>query len=138
MSLVLGVGLRAGTSYGELRALVDAALAGVEPAVVSRVVTMAGRESEPGLQELAASFGVELAAVPAGSLAAQDVPSPSSSVERLAGTPSVAEAAVLLSGAELVVPKQRSAGATVAVGRLPITTTERYRGGPPVSATDWG
>lgn len=138
MSLVLGVGLRAGTSYRELRELVDAALAGVEPAVVSRVVTMAGRESEPALQDLAVSFGVELTAVATESLAAQAVPSPSGSVERLAGTPSVAEAAVLLSGAELVVPKQRSASATVAVGRLPITTTDGQRVGPPVSATDWG
>jgi cobalt-precorrin 5A hydrolase/precorrin-3B C17-methyltransferase len=41
-------------------------------------------------------------------------------VEDAVGTPSVAEASVLASGAELVVEKQKSENATVAVGRLPV------------------
>jgi cobalt-precorrin 5A hydrolase/precorrin-3B C17-methyltransferase len=41
-------------------------------------------------------------------------------VEEAVGTPSVAEASVLASGAELLVEKQRSENATVAVGRLPV------------------
>ena len=119
MSLVLGIGLRSGTSYRELRDLVDGALAGLEPRKVSRIVTVDGRESEPGLQRLVASLGAELFTAPALELSRQPVPTPSDDVERLAGTTSVAEAGVILSGAELVVRKQRSARATVAVGRLP-------------------
>jgi 5,6-dimethylbenzimidazole synthase len=41
-------------------------------------------------------------------------------VEALTGTPSIAEAAVLASGADLLVPKLQSANATTAIGRLPI------------------
>ena len=123
MTLVLGIGLRAGTSYGELRDLTDAALVGLDRADVSMVVTADGKESEPGLQRLVASLGAGLLTATPEELARQPVPSPSQTVERLAGTTSVAEAAVILTGAELVVPKQRSAGATVAVGRL--TARER-------------
>lgn len=118
MSLVLGIGLRSGTSYRELRDLVDRALAGLDPRVVRQVITVDGKESEPGLQRLVASLAAELLTATALDLSQQPVPSPSDQVDRLAGTASVAEAAVLLSGADLVVPKQRSARATVAVGRL--------------------
>ena len=119
MSLVLGIGLRSGTSYRELRDLVDTALDGLDRGAVDRVVTVDGRESEPGLQRLVASLGAELFTASALDLSRQPVPTPSEQVGHLAGTASVAEAAVILSGAELVVPKQRSARATVAVGRLP-------------------
>jgi cobalt-precorrin 5A hydrolase / precorrin-3B C17-methyltransferase len=57
---------------------------------------------------------------PAAALAAVEVPNPSAVVARAVGTPSVAEAAALVAGGELVVPKQRSAMATVAVARLPV------------------
>jgi 5,6-dimethylbenzimidazole synthase len=119
MTLVVGIGLRSGTSYRELRDLVDAALTGLEPRDVGYVVTVDGKETEPGLQRLVASLGAELFAASSPELSRQPVPTPSDRVEHLAGTASVAEAAVILSGAELVVPKQRSARATVAVGRLP-------------------
>jgi cobalt-precorrin 5A hydrolase/precorrin-3B C17-methyltransferase len=56
----------------------------------------------------------------AGRLAAVDTPNPSSVVREAVGTPSVSEAAVLVSGAELVLPKRKSAMATVALGRLPV------------------
>ncbi|TDU86689.1 cob(II)yrinic acid a,c-diamide reductase [Kribbella voronezhensis] len=119
MSLVLGIGLRSGTSYRELRDLVEKALAGLSPQDVIRVVTVEGKETEPGLQRLVASLAAELFTAPSPELSQQQVPTPSDEVERLTGTASVAEAAVILSGAELVVPKQRSARATVAVGKLP-------------------
>jgi 5,6-dimethylbenzimidazole synthase len=117
VNLVVGVGLRSGTPYRELRDLVAEALKSV-PGEVRTVVTVAGRESESGLQRLAASLGAQLQTVPADELARQSVPTPSDQVERLAGTPSVAEAAVLAIGAELVVPKQSSANATTAIGRF--------------------
>ena len=119
MSLVVGVGLRSGTSYRELRDLVDAALAAAGSSVVRMVVTVDGREIEPGLQRLVASLGAELHTVPASELAKQPVPTPSDQVEQLAGTASVAEAAVLSTGADLLVPKRRSQNATTAIGRLP-------------------
>jgi len=116
MNLVVGVGLRAGTSYRELRDLVGEAVAGLGE--VRILITVEGRETEPGLQRLAAHLGAELQTVAAAELRRQPVPSPSEQVERLAGTPSVAEAAVLSTGAELVIPKRASAQATVAVGQL--------------------
>jgi cobalt-precorrin 5A hydrolase/precorrin-3B C17-methyltransferase len=48
-----------------------------------------------------------------------EAPNPSSVVESAVGTPSVAEASVLASGAELLVEKRKSENATVAIGRLP-------------------
>ncbi|NEA32958.1 5,6-dimethylbenzimidazole synthase [Streptomyces sp. SID13031] len=119
MSLVLGIGLRSGTSYRELRDLVDSALAGLEPAGVTLIVTVDGKETEPGLQRLAASLGAPLFTATKLELSQQPVPTPSAQVDRLAGTASVAEAAVVLTGAELLVLKQASARATVAIGRLP-------------------
>ena len=119
MNLVVGIGLRSGTPYRELRDLVAAALADAGGGKARLVVTVGGRETEPGLQRLVASLGAELHIVSAEELARQPVPTPSEKVEQLAGTASVAEAAVLATGAELVVTKQRSAQATTAIGRLP-------------------
>jgi len=48
-----------------------------------------------------------------------EVPNASSVVKEVVGTPSVAEASVLASGAKLLVEKRKSGMATVAVGRLP-------------------
>jgi 5,6-dimethylbenzimidazole synthase len=119
VNLVVGVGLRTGTSYRELRDLVDAALATAGGGVVRTVVTVEGRDSEPGLQRLVAYLNADLHTAPASELSKQPAPTPSDQVEQLTGTASVAEAAVLLTGAELVVTKRRSSNATTAVGRLP-------------------
>jgi len=119
VNLVVGVGLRSGTSYRELRDLVDAALAAAGGGDVRTVVTVEGRESEPGLQRLVASLNAELHTAPAFELSKQLVPTPSDQVEQHTGTASVAEAGVILTGAELVVTKRRSVNATTAVGRLP-------------------
>lgn len=48
------------------------------------------------------------------------VPNPSDVIAAAVGTPSVAEAAALIGGGHLVVAKQKSANATVAVARLPV------------------
>jgi 5,6-dimethylbenzimidazole synthase len=119
VNLVVGVGLRSGTSYRELRDLVDAALAAAGGGDVRMVVTVDGRETEPGLQRLVASLNAQLHTASTAELARQSVPTPSEQVEQLKGTASVAEAAVLLTGAELVVTKRLSVNATAAVGRLP-------------------
>jgi 5,6-dimethylbenzimidazole synthase len=119
VNLVVGVGLRAGTSYRELRDLVDAALAEAGGGAVRTVITIEGRETEPGLQRLVASLNAHLETARAEELKRETVPTPSDQVEHLTSTPSVAEAAVLLTGAELVVPKRTSPNATTAIGRLP-------------------
>ncbi|TDD21271.1 5,6-dimethylbenzimidazole synthase [Kribbella turkmenica] len=118
MKLVVGVGLRSGTSYRELRDLVDATVAAAGGGDVRVVVTVEGRETEPGLQRLAAFLDAELHTTPVSELARHPAPTPGPRVERLTGTPSVAESAVLATGAELVVPKRRSVNATAAVGRM--------------------
>jgi cobalt-precorrin 5A hydrolase/precorrin-3B C17-methyltransferase len=56
----------------------------------------------------------------AGKLSAVEVPNPSPVVAGAVGTPSVAEAAVLACGAELLVEKRKSKNSTVAIGRFPV------------------
>jgi cobalamin biosynthesis protein CbiG len=120
MTLVLGIGFRRGTSYGELRALVDATLreASLDAGEVSRIVTVDAKADDPAVGQLAWELGAALSTAAAGDLARQPVPTASVLVERHLGTPSVAEAAVLLTGAELVVSKRSTSRATLAVGRL--------------------
>ncbi|MFC6156811.1 5,6-dimethylbenzimidazole synthase [Kribbella jiaozuonensis] len=118
MKLVVGVGLRANTPYAELRALVDSALKEA-PGDVQLIVTVTSKEAELALHRLADDLNAELRAIPPNELAEQTPPNPSEHVEQLTGTPSVAEAAVLAVGAELILPKRRSANATAAIGRLP-------------------
>lgn len=118
MSLIVGIGLRTDTPYRELRDLVSSALAEARSDDVQTVVTVDGKEIEPGLLRLVAALGAELHTAPVAELASQLVPTPNDKVEQLTGTASVAEAAVLAAGAELIVGKRRSPRATVAVGRL--------------------
>ncbi|TDO61091.1 cob(II)yrinic acid a,c-diamide reductase [Kribbella sp. VKM Ac-2571] len=115
MNLVVGVGLRTGTSYAELQDLVTTALHELA-GEVGLVVTITGKENEPALQELVAQLGAELRTFSKDELAKQPVPTPSEQVEQLKGTPSVAEAAVLATGAQLLVPKQQTPNTTIAIG----------------------
>ena len=114
MRLVVGIGLRTSTSYAELAGAVADL-----PGAVELIVTLAGRETEPALQQLANHLGVEVRTFTKDELSEQPVPNPSERVSELKGTPSVAEAAVLAAGAELLVPKYKTGNATVAVGRRP-------------------
>jgi cobalt-precorrin 5A hydrolase len=114
--LVLGVGIEPGTPLEHLQEAVDAL--GLER--LDAVATIDSRAAEPAVSALAA--GRVLRAYPAALLDSVDVPHPSPVVRRLTGTGSVAEAAALLAarelgGGELVVPKQRGRGVTVAVAR---------------------
>jgi cobalamin biosynthesis protein CbiG len=77
-------------------------------------------KDEPGIREAIAPAVLRLH--PAPVLAAHAVPSASGRVEEAVGTPSVAEAAALETagpGAQLVVPKTRGDGVTVAVAMIP-------------------
>ena len=116
--LVAGLGCSSGTSVEELSGLLDAALAGagLDPKSLGLLVTLDRKVAEPGLVALAARRGLELRGYGAEQLAAVRVPDPSGRVGRAVGTPSVAEAAALLAaGGRLLVPKRRSARATVAI-----------------------
>jgi cobalt-precorrin 5A hydrolase len=120
MKLVVGVGCSLGCPPEELDALVDAALAAAHGDVFA-VATVDRRECEASVVALAARHGVPLRVHAAGALAAVDVPTPSDMVTRHVGTPSVAEAAALLSagpGARLAVTKRRSAHATCAIAEV--------------------
>jgi len=117
--LVVGAGCSRGCPPEELLALIEGALAGVAGAPVA-LATIDRRAADPCLRAAAARLGVTLRAHGAAALAEVAVPTPSGVVARHVSTPSVAEAAALLSagaGAELLVPKRRSAHATCAVAR---------------------
>ncbi len=117
-SLVAGVGASTGAAEHAISDLLDAALdgAGLARASVAEIATLDRKTTEPGLQAL----GLPLRGFSADALHAMPVPTPSAVVADAVGTPSVAEAAALLSagpGAELVVPKRANAVATVAIAR---------------------
>jgi histidinol-phosphate aminotransferase len=119
--IVVGIGARRGVRIRDLRLVLGEVLAaaGARARDVVSIVTVDAKQSESALQELAEMLGVPLQTLSAEDLAGQQVPNPSQAVERAVGTASVAEAAVLAAGAELIVPKYASRGVTVAVGRLP-------------------
>ena len=118
-SLVLGVGSSRGVTADELDELVTRTLAaaGLSAASVAAVGTVDAKADEAGLLELCARRGWALTTFPATELAAVQVPNPSDHPQAAVGTPSVAEAAALLLGDELVVEKAKSAMGTVAVAR---------------------
>jgi len=118
-SLVLGLGASRGVTADELGALVDRALAGAGLSALSvcAAATADAKADEAGLVELCARRGWPLTTYASEVLAQVDVPHPSEHALAALGTPSVAEAAALLLGDELVVPKHKSAMATVAVAR---------------------
>lgn len=115
--LVVGVGGRAGVSVAEVCALVEETLrgAGLAPGAVTALATVDSKAAEAGLAGAAKRFGVPLIGYPAEQLAAITVPHPSEAARTAAGTSSVAEAAALAGGGELLVPKRRSVAATCAV-----------------------
>ncbi|MEU8929346.1 precorrin-3B C(17)-methyltransferase [Streptomyces sp. NPDC048409] len=124
-SLVVGVGASKGAPADEVYALVERALrdAGLSPRSVAELATVDAKAEEPGIVAAAARLGVPLVTYAAEELARVPVPHPSKAPLAAVGTPSVAEAAALLRGGELLVPKTKSdarpAMATCAVVRRP-------------------
>jgi histidinol-phosphate aminotransferase len=109
----VGIGAASGITPEEVLAAVDAVLpAGADPV---RLATLDARAREPGVREAAARRGWTLVGHPATALAAVRVPTPSDRVAAAVGTASVAEAAALLGGGALVVPKTVHGRVTVAV-----------------------
>ncbi|MEU1370785.1 precorrin-3B C(17)-methyltransferase [Streptomyces sp. NPDC005803] len=110
-SLVVGVGASKGAPAGEVLGLIRDALeeAGLSPLSVAELVTVDAKAGEPGIVAAAAELGVPLRTYPADELARIEVPHPSDAPLAAVGTPSVAEAAALAGGGELLVPKRKSA-----------------------------
>jgi cobalt-precorrin 5A hydrolase / precorrin-3B C17-methyltransferase len=121
-SLVAGVGCSRGAGAEEIVDLLRASLeeAGLSRNSVTALASIDVKRDEVGLLEAAEQLDVPVHFHPAEDLSAVEVPNPSEVVRGVVGTPSVAEAAVISSGAELVLEKRKSANATVALGRLPV------------------
>ncbi|MER8120416.1 precorrin-3B C(17)-methyltransferase [Streptomyces sp. NPDC094031] len=122
-SLVVGVGASRGAPVDEVLALIESTLreAGLSPRSVAELATVDAKSEEPGILGAAERLGVPVVTYSAEELAAVEVPNPSAAPLAAVGTPSVAEAAALLGGGELLVPKRKSdaipAMATCAVAR---------------------
>ncbi|MFF7534001.1 precorrin-3B C(17)-methyltransferase [Streptomyces bobili] len=124
-SLVVGVGASRGAPVAEILDVIEGALrdAGLSPRSIAELATVEAKADEPGIVEAAVRLGVPLVTYSAEELAAVEVPNPSAAPLAAVGTPSVAEAAALVRGGELLLPKRKSAGvpatATCAVVRRP-------------------
>jgi cobalt-precorrin 5A hydrolase / cobalt-factor III methyltransferase / precorrin-3B C17-methyltransferase len=119
-SLVAGVGASRGVTADEVLGLLSEALAtaALSPDSITAIATVAAKAAEPGIAEAARRHGWPLITHPASRLAEIEVPNPSDAALAAVGTPSVAEAAALASADTLVVPKRKSANATVAIARI--------------------
>ncbi|MBA4859857.1 precorrin-3B C(17)-methyltransferase [Streptomyces sp. PSKA54] len=127
-SLVVGVGASKGAPADEILDLIHTTLrdAGLSPLSIAELATVDAKAGEPGIVEAARRLGVPVVTYGADELAGVDVPNPSGAPLAAVGTPSVAEAAALVRGGELLVPKRKSkrpdgrpAMATCAVVRRP-------------------
>jgi cobalt-precorrin 5A hydrolase/precorrin-3B C17-methyltransferase len=127
-SLVVGVGASRGAPAGEVLEVIEGALrdAGLSVDSLAELATVDAKAEEPGILAAASRLGVPLVTYSAEELAAVEVPNPSDAPLAAVGTPSVAEAAALVRGGELLVPKRKSersdgrpAMATCAVVRRP-------------------
>ncbi|WP_408996575.1 cobalamin biosynthesis protein [Streptomyces europaeiscabiei] len=109
-SLVVGVGASRGASVGEILRLIEDALrdAGLVRESVAALATVDTKADESGIVHAAERLGVPLVAYSAEELATVQVPNPSDAPLAAIGTPSVAEAAALASGGQLLVPKRKS------------------------------
>jgi cobalt-precorrin 5A hydrolase / precorrin-3B C17-methyltransferase len=121
-SLVAGIGCSRGADSDEILDLLRLSLAEAQLSErsVASLVSIDVKRDEAGLLEAAARLNVPVRFHPAEALSAIEAPNPSEVVRDAVGTPSVAEAAVISCGAELVVEKRKSANVTVAIGRLPV------------------
>ncbi|WNM34296.1 precorrin-3B C(17)-methyltransferase [Streptomyces sp. Li-HN-5-11] len=112
-SLVVGVGASKGAPAEEVLGLVEDALreAGLSARSVAEIATVEAKADEPGILRAAERLGVPVVTHPAEELARVEVPNPSHAPLDAVGTPSVAEAAALAGGGQLLVPKRKSARA---------------------------
>ncbi|MBC9250892.1 hypothetical protein A9179_11445 [Pseudomonas alcaligenes] len=125
---IAGLGCRRGCSASELRQLLDSSLAahGLHLADLAGLASIELKRDEPGLLELAQSLQLPLAWFSAEQLAPwqQQLSEACTHTLQVTGSAGVAEACALAQAASgglravLVVSKQRSANATLALARI--------------------
>ena len=123
-SLVVGIGSRRGVGGEEVESLLHRTFAAVELSInaIRCIATAELKRDEVAIALLAERLGVPVRYFGADELNGMPGPSGASESQRLLGIVGVAEpAALLASGGEIVVPKVRSAAATLAVARIAIT-----------------
>ncbi|MFB7529118.1 precorrin-3B C(17)-methyltransferase [Streptomyces sp. NPDC056178] len=127
-SLAVGVGASKDAPAEEVLGLILDALheAGLSPLSIAELVTVDAKADEPGIVAAASQLGVPLRTYAADELARIEVPNPSGAPLAAVGTPSVAEAAALAAGGELLVPKRKSNPA----GRAAMATCAVVRRSP--------
>lgn len=133
--LVVGVGACEDAPVEEVLGLVRDAVrdAGFPETAVAELATVDVKGEEPGIVGAAARLGVPLVTYAARDLADVAVPNPTARSRAAVGTPSVAEAAALRGGGELLVPKRKS----VPVGRPAMATCAvAARPGTPAAPVD--
>ena len=119
-SLVVGVGSRRGVEVDEMEKLLYRTFAAFDLSIgaIRCIATAELKRDEAAIGLLAERLGVPVRYFGADELNGMPGPSGASESQRLLGIVGVAEpAALLASGGEIVVPKVRSAAATLAVAR---------------------
>lgn len=130
MKISLGLGCDRNTPAATLRRAIDEALAAcaVTPDDIEVVASIDLKADEAGMQEVARHFGWSIRFYPASALARVQVPTPSETVRRYTGTPSVSAAAALLAAGadmqQLLIEKHKLRGAdgrnaTISIVRMP-------------------
>ena len=122
LSLVVGIGSRRGVGLDELEKHLYRTFAAFDLSVsaIRCVATAELKRDETAIGQLAERLGAPVQYFGAGELNAMPGPSGASESQRLLGIVGVAEpAALLASGGDIVVPKVKSASATLAVARIP-------------------
>ncbi|MEW2391412.1 Rv2231c family pyridoxal phosphate-dependent protein CobC [Streptomyces venezuelae] len=111
--LVVGVGACEDAPVEEVLGLVRDTVreAGLSEGAVAELATVDVKGAEPGIVGAAARLGVPVVTYTAAELSDVTVPNPTARSRAAVGTPSVAEAAALRGGGELLVPKRKSAPA---------------------------
>jgi cobalt-precorrin 5A hydrolase len=128
-SLVAGIGCNRNTSCEEIGQALHEVLErfALSPGSLRSIATIDIKSDEKGLCALAAEMELPLHFFTKDQLAAvEDVPTPSATVAKHVGVPSVCEAAAILASrnGRLIVPKQSTPNVTVAIARTVSTSSE--------------
>jgi cobalt-precorrin 5A hydrolase len=121
-SLILGIGCRRGVPFAALDTFIKTTVLAHDLAFESIAVLASAdlKADEVALQQLSRRYSWRFETYPIEALqAVTTIATPSERVQRLIGTPSVSEAAALLSAhnGQLIVPKHKGEGMTLAIAR---------------------
>jgi cobalt-precorrin 5A hydrolase len=121
-SLVVGIGLHWDTSKETIESGISNVLKenGLSFQSIRNIASINRKAKVKGLEEFSKQCNIPAEIYEKDELASVDVPNPSSTVQKFEGTPSVSEAASLLSSkGKLIVPKQKlPPNLTIAVSRI--------------------